>query len=108
MTCWFSSSRNRIVARHESGVVAPGLHGAGGELKRGLYVLLGERGVSIFNIFEGGPVLKHVENEVNHDARALEARLAVTNVAVNRNVVVDVHNSNSIPPAHMTCQCTYT
>ncbi|TSC57877.1 MAG: cell wall surface anchor family protein, partial [Candidatus Peregrinibacteria bacterium Greene0416_19] len=96
----FSSSRKRMCgAGHEGGVVAARLDGAGGELEGGLDVRGLERRVGVVDLFKVRAGLQHVEDEVDHDAGALEAGLPMADLRMDADIIADTHSGQQHIPA---------
>lgn len=87
----FSSAKNRMVGGHQGGVVSAGFHGASGKLQSGLDMVRSQSRVSFLDIGGGGASLKHVQNEIHHDPRALKARFAVADFEIHGDIVSNIH-----------------
>ncbi|MBI4739681.1 hypothetical protein HY772_09175, partial [Candidatus Woesearchaeota archaeon] len=100
-TWTFSSKRNSILWGDRSGggkdgVEFYGLNDFRGEMESSPNVIWAQRWISLQNFFGGSSVFQHLDNEVNHDSRSLETRLAVANIGINPDAIfplLNIHGS---------------
>ena len=94
----FSSSKKRIADFQKGGIQLAVFQYPRGVMERGLNVLWREVGVGLLNVSDRRPRFEHLQDEIHHDPRAFEARLAVADFRVHRDVLFNqVHGILKVP-----------